>query len=131
MTLHVAVDATPLLGQPTGVGEFTHGLLGALAERDDVVLTAYGLTWRGRGALTPAVPRRVAVARYPPMTLSTICLTSSIFLEPTNEDLTWTRPSESTLPTKNVGVPGMFRRSPSDRSPSTLCLALSLVRHIS
>jgi glycosyltransferase involved in cell wall biosynthesis len=65
MTLHVALDATPLLGQPTGVGEFTRGLLGALAARDDVVVTAYGLTWRGRGALGPAVPRRVVVAGRP------------------------------------------------------------------
>jgi hypothetical protein len=51
VTLRVALDATPLLGQPTGVGEFVRGLLGALAVRDDVWVTAFGLTWRGREAL--------------------------------------------------------------------------------
>jgi glycosyltransferase involved in cell wall biosynthesis len=61
------VDGTPLLGQRTGVGEVTRGLLDALAARSDVVPVAYALTWRGRGALGAEVPEgvRVATARFP------------------------------------------------------------------
>ncbi len=39
-TLSVAVDATPLLGRPTGVGAFCAGLLGGLARRPDLDSTA-------------------------------------------------------------------------------------------
>jgi glycosyltransferase involved in cell wall biosynthesis len=61
------VDGTPLLGQRTGVGEVTRGLLDALAARDDVAPVAYALTWRGRDALGAEVPDgvRVATARFP------------------------------------------------------------------
>jgi glycosyltransferase involved in cell wall biosynthesis len=61
------VDGTPLLGQRTGVGEVTRGLLDALAARSDVAPVAYALTWRGRGALGDEVPDgvRVATARFP------------------------------------------------------------------
>jgi glycosyltransferase involved in cell wall biosynthesis len=61
------VDGTPLLGQRTGVGEVTRGLLDALAARSDVVPVAYALTWRGRDALDAEVPAgvRVATARVP------------------------------------------------------------------
>jgi glycosyltransferase involved in cell wall biosynthesis len=56
-----------LLGQRTGVGEVTRGLLDALAARADVAPVAYALTWRGRDALGTEVPDgvRVATARFP------------------------------------------------------------------
>jgi glycosyltransferase involved in cell wall biosynthesis len=56
-----------LLGQPTGVGEVTQGLITALAARDDVVPVAYALTWRGRADLDGRLPRGVnaATARFP------------------------------------------------------------------
>ena len=63
--MRVAVDATPLVGQGTGVATFVRGLLGALAARSDVELAAYGLTWRGRGALADALPPGLALARRP------------------------------------------------------------------
>ncbi len=56
-----------MLGQRTGVGEVTRGLLDALAARADVAPVAYALTWRGRDALGGVVPAgvRVATARFP------------------------------------------------------------------
>lgn len=63
--LHVALDATPLVGARTGIGAFTAALLEHLAHRPDLSLTAYGLTWRGRRDLATAVPAGVAVTRRP------------------------------------------------------------------
>ncbi len=63
--LRIAIDGTALLGQRTGVGEVTAGLLEALAQRSDVSVTAYALTWRGRSALADAVPAQVAAATRP------------------------------------------------------------------
>jgi glycosyltransferase involved in cell wall biosynthesis len=63
--LRVAVDATPLLGDRTGVGVFTSGLLEALAARDDLELRGYGLTWAGRRQLAGLLPRRVRRCRLP------------------------------------------------------------------
>ena len=52
MSVRVAVDATPLLGQPTGVGAFVAGALAELRRRPgDVDLVPYGLTWRGRAEI--------------------------------------------------------------------------------
>ena len=53
--LRVAVDATPLLGLRTGVGMFCAGALGALAERPDLDLAAFAVTWRRRHLLRPLV----------------------------------------------------------------------------
>ncbi len=42
--MRVALDATPILGRPTGVGRYVRGLLGGLAElpdRPELVLTAF------------------------------------------------------------------------------------------
>lgn len=61
----VAVDATPLLGARTGVGAFTGLLLGALAQRPDLDITAYGLTWRGRHRLASVLPAGVRMCRRP------------------------------------------------------------------
>jgi glycosyltransferase involved in cell wall biosynthesis len=48
--VRVALDATPLLGGPTGVGTFVAGAGTALTERADVSVTGYALTVRGRPA---------------------------------------------------------------------------------
>lgn len=63
--LRVAIDATPLLGSRSGVGEFTAGIISALAERDDVEVVAYAVTWRGRGQLGGLVPSAVRTVRAP------------------------------------------------------------------
>jgi glycosyltransferase involved in cell wall biosynthesis len=56
-----------LLGQRTGIGEVTEGLINALAARDDVLPVAYALTWRGRNDLHRLLPRgvRAATSRFP------------------------------------------------------------------
>lgn len=64
-TLHVAVDATPLLGRPTGVGAFCAGMLSGLASRDDVAATAFAVSWRRRRGIAALVPPGVAVADRP------------------------------------------------------------------
>jgi glycosyltransferase involved in cell wall biosynthesis len=64
--LRVVLDATPLLGQPTGVGRYTRELLVALAalpegERPTELLgTAF--TWRGHADLTTLLPAGVKAA---------------------------------------------------------------------
>jgi glycosyltransferase involved in cell wall biosynthesis len=65
--LPVAVDATPLLGVRTGVGEFCLGALGALGQRRDVSISAFAVTWRRRHVLPPRLPAGVrAVTRAMP-----------------------------------------------------------------
>ncbi len=56
-----------MLGQRTGIGEVTEGLITALAARDDVRPVAYALTWRGRNDLARSLPAgvRAATARLP------------------------------------------------------------------
>lgn len=63
--LRVAIDATPLIGRPTGVGAFCAGVLGGLAERDDVDASAFAVSWRRRHAIDGRVPPGVAVVRRP------------------------------------------------------------------
>ena len=63
--LRVAVDATPLLGERTGVGAFVAGALGALADDDGLELSAYALSLRGRRALAPALPTGVRAIDRP------------------------------------------------------------------
>jgi glycosyltransferase involved in cell wall biosynthesis len=57
----VALDATPLLGTRSGVGTFTAYALDALAERPDLDLVAYAVSWRRRRMIRPFVPRGVTV----------------------------------------------------------------------
>jgi glycosyltransferase involved in cell wall biosynthesis len=57
----VALDATPLIGEGTGVATFTRGAIAALARRNDVDVTAWGLTVRGRDELAKVVPPGVQV----------------------------------------------------------------------
>lgn len=51
MTLRAALDATPLLDRPTGVGVFTRAVLTGLAARADIEVVAYAASWRGRDRL--------------------------------------------------------------------------------
>lgn len=63
--MKVALDATPLLGRPTGVGAFCAGALGGLAARDDVAASAFAVSWRRRhelAALLPAGVRQIGRA---------------------------------------------------------------------
>jgi len=57
--VRVAVDATPLLGHRTGIGHSTAALLEELADRLDVTLRAYAVTWSGRRNLATLVPHGV------------------------------------------------------------------------
>jgi glycosyltransferase involved in cell wall biosynthesis len=62
--MRIGLDATPLLGNRTGVGRYTLALLRALAAHDDdLVATAF--TFRGREALPAVVPEGVRVAARP------------------------------------------------------------------
>ena len=61
--LRVAVDATPLIGHRTGVGEFCLGALRGLAERSDVSVSAFAISWRRRDWLGGVLPSGVAAAQ--------------------------------------------------------------------
>ncbi len=50
--VRVAYEATALLGQRTGVGEFCLNLALALNERSDVDLIPFAISWRGRSRLS-------------------------------------------------------------------------------
>lgn len=65
MATRVALDATPLLGRPTGVGVFCSGLLSALALRSDVEPAAFAVSWRRRGRLATALPPGVGWKQRP------------------------------------------------------------------
>lgn len=60
--LRVALDATPLIGRPTGVAAFCAGVLDGLSRREDVDPTAFAVSWRRRHAIDGRVPSGVAVA---------------------------------------------------------------------
>jgi glycosyltransferase involved in cell wall biosynthesis len=60
--LRVAIDATPLLGDRTGVGVFVDGALSALPGHD-LALQAFGLTWEGRKLLPELLPAGIRAAR--------------------------------------------------------------------
>jgi glycosyltransferase involved in cell wall biosynthesis len=57
--LRVALDATPLLGRPTGIGAFCQGALEALAARPDLAVQAFAVTWRRRSWLDGKIPSGV------------------------------------------------------------------------
>lgn len=63
--LRLAFDATALLGVRTGIGRFATELLDRLATRDDLDVSAFAVSWRGRGALPGAVPEGVRVVGRP------------------------------------------------------------------
>jgi glycosyltransferase involved in cell wall biosynthesis len=60
----VGLDCTPLLGQRTGVGRYTHSLLTALSSYDDE-LVATAFTFRGHDRLAPVLPPGVQVRSRP------------------------------------------------------------------
>jgi glycosyltransferase involved in cell wall biosynthesis len=61
----VAVDLTSQLSPLTGVGVMARELVARLAGRDDLDLTAFAVTWRGRGRLRQVVPAGVEVVDRP------------------------------------------------------------------
>ena len=65
MRLRVAVDATPLLGRPTGVAGVTRALLERLGRHPDIAPIAFSVSWRGRGRLPGLVPPGVTAVTRP------------------------------------------------------------------
>jgi glycosyltransferase involved in cell wall biosynthesis len=63
--LRLAVDLTSQLLPLTGVGVVVREIVDRLAERGDVALTGYAVTWRGRGRLADVVPPGTAVVERP------------------------------------------------------------------
>lgn len=63
--LAVALDATPLLGQRTGVGEFCLKALEALARRGQLDVAAFAVSWRRRQGLGPQLPAGVKLLDRP------------------------------------------------------------------
>jgi glycosyltransferase involved in cell wall biosynthesis len=63
--LRVAFDATPLVGEQTGIGVLVRGAFTEVAARGALDLRAYALTWRGRDALIHLLPPGVAPIRGP------------------------------------------------------------------
>jgi len=63
--MRLAFDATSLLGPRTGVGVVATELLRRIGQRDDLDVTAFGLTWKGRSRLDAEVPLGVGVSHRP------------------------------------------------------------------
>ena len=63
--LALAIDATPLLGERTGIGVAVAGFLQGLSGRDEVAVTGYGLTLRGWRRLAAQMPAGVATRSHP------------------------------------------------------------------
>ena len=64
--LRVAVDATPLLGLPTGIGAFCEGALAAMGSRPGLDVSAFAVSWRRRHGIDDRLPAGV-VSRQRPM----------------------------------------------------------------
>src|ERR1700733_1433066 len=63
--LRVALDATPLLGLRTGVGVFCLGALQALAERPELDVRAFAVSWRRRAGIEALLPPNVSARQRP------------------------------------------------------------------
>ncbi|MGO8861091.1 MAG: glycosyltransferase family 4 protein [Acidimicrobiales bacterium] len=63
--LRVALDATPLLGVPTGIGAFCSGALHALGTRADLDVRAFAVSWRRRRGIEARLPATVVPVRRP------------------------------------------------------------------
>ena len=63
--LRVAIDATSLLGNRTGIGNFTHELIERIAVDPGFDLTCFAVSWRGRRLLRGHIPPRARVAEWP------------------------------------------------------------------
>ena len=55
-SIRIAVDTTPLLGQPTGVGVMTRELVNRLADAEDLTVTGYVASWRARDRYRSVLP---------------------------------------------------------------------------
>jgi glycosyltransferase involved in cell wall biosynthesis len=63
--LRVAVDAGPIVAERSGVGHTTAALLEHLAARDDLEVSGYAISRRGRDALAGLLPLGVSAATSP------------------------------------------------------------------
>jgi glycosyltransferase involved in cell wall biosynthesis len=63
--LSVALDATPLLGHPTGIGAFCLGALEGLGSRRDLAVQAYAVSWRRRRGIDRQLPPGVTGRQRP------------------------------------------------------------------
>jgi glycosyltransferase involved in cell wall biosynthesis len=63
--IRLAVDLTSQLTPLTGVGVMAHEIVERLARRDDLQITGYAVTWRGRHRLADVVPPGVSVVERP------------------------------------------------------------------
>lgn len=63
--LRVGIDATPLLGRPTGVGAFVAGALAELARRPELELSAFALSLRAGRHVGDHLPSGVRAVRRP------------------------------------------------------------------
>lgn len=62
--MRVAIDATPLLGPRSGIGEFVFGLLGALPTKG-MAVDAFAVSWRQRHGLRQLLPLGVKFVDRP------------------------------------------------------------------
>ncbi len=63
--LRVAIDASPVIAERSGVGHTTAQLLAHLATRSDVAVTGYAVTRSGRSALADLLPPGVRAGTSP------------------------------------------------------------------
>jgi glycosyltransferase involved in cell wall biosynthesis len=65
MPLKVALDATPLQGPQTGIGEFCSRILEVLGTMPDLRVGAFSMSRRGRAGITPLLPPGVEALGLP------------------------------------------------------------------
>lgn len=63
--MRIAVDLTPLLDARTGIGVVTHEVVAGLADRPDLDVVGFSVSWRGRSAIAGLAPRGVQIAAGP------------------------------------------------------------------
>ena len=65
LRVRVALDATPLLGLPTGIGAFCQGALDAPSARPGLAVQAFAASWRRRSGLDGKLPPGCRAAAAP------------------------------------------------------------------
>jgi glycosyltransferase involved in cell wall biosynthesis len=88
--LSVAMDATPLLGVRTGVGESVAGFISAVATDPDLDIIGYGLSATARDALPTRLPASVRAGRRIPIPAGALLRAWTRFEHPEVE--LWTGP---------------------------------------
>ncbi len=63
--MKVALEATALLGEKSGVGQFVMGAISGLNAMSGVDLSAFAVTWRRRGQLAERLPKGVRPSGLP------------------------------------------------------------------